>query len=106
MPDEITGSRAGDTAGSVFQRNISKPSIDWSKGGAEHFSGFKESLGEVGKDKSFEPIKDFHGLGKTFVDAQKMIGGSLRLPKEGATPEERKKSVDEIMTKLRGAGIM
>jgi len=67
---------------------------------------FKSSLGDLGKDKSFEPIKDFHGLAKSYVEAQKMIGGSIRLPKKDASPEEKKKAQNDILTKLRAEGIL
>jgi hypothetical protein len=43
---------------------------------------------ELRNDKSFEPIKDFTGLMTSFRDGQKMIGGSVRIPKEDAKPEE------------------
>jgi len=39
-------------------------------------------------EKSLDAIKDVPGLTKSYVEAQKMIGGSVRIPKEGATPEE------------------
>lgn len=47
-------------------------------------------------EKSLEAIKDVGGLAKSYVESQKMIGGSVRLPKEGATPEE----IDAFHTKL------
>lgn len=94
MPKEEVGSRAGDQAGSTFQR----AEVDFGK--------FKESLGEVGKDKALEPIKDFGGLAKSFVDAQKMIGGSIRLPKKDAKPEDRTKAIGELMTRLRAEGVV
>lgn len=80
--------------------------IDWSKGGAEHFQGFKESLGEIGKDKSLEPIKDFHGLTKSFINSQKMIGGSIQLPAKDAKPEDRDRAVKDILGKLRANGVL
>ena len=80
--------------------------IDWSKGGVEHFQGFKESLGDLGKDKSLESIKDFHGLTKSYIDAQKMIGGSIRLPAKDAKPEDRQKAVKDILGKLRANGVL
>ena len=74
------------------------PGLDWST--------FRTSLGDLGRDKSFEPIKDLNGLAKSYVEAQKMIGGSIRLPKKDAKPEERKKAVTELMGKLRAEGIL
>lgn len=77
MPNgaEVPGSRAGDEPGAVFSR---EPGPD--PYSAEGFESFKGSLGELATDKSFEPIKDFKGLADSFVNAQKMIGSSLRLP--------------------------
>lgn len=102
MPDEgvVAGSQgdAGGQAGSA--------GIDWSKGGAEHFSGFKESLGDLAKDKSLEPIKDFHGLTKSFVESQKMIGSSIRLPAKDMKPEDRQKAVGELVGRLRKEGVL
>ena len=98
MPDgtnvESPGGRASDQAGSVFQR-----------AGAD-FGKFREGLGDIGKDKSFEPIKDFNGLAKSYVEAQKMIGSSIRLPKKDAKPEDRQKAVGDILGKLRTEGIL
>lgn len=88
------GSRQGDEAGSTFQRGSS----DWGT--------FKGTLGEMGKDKSLEPIKDFKGLTESFVNAQKMIGSSIRLPAKDAKPEDRKKAVNDIISKLRAGGDM
>ena len=104
MPDEPVGSPGPTPSGSG--QPPGSTGVDWSKGGAEHFGSFKESLGDLGKDKSLEPIKDFHGLGKSYIEGQKMIGRGLFLPKEGIPEEERKKSVDGIMDKLRKANII
>jgi len=103
MPEEVTGSRAGDAAGSVFQRTPATPSAEAINGS---WSTFKEGLGDVGKDKSLEPIKDFKGLVDNHINAQKMIGRGLYLPDEKAKPEERQKAVDAIMKKLRDAKII
>ena len=104
MPEEmeVTGSRATDEAGSVFKRaGPAAPMYDEAA-----FTTFKGTLGDLGKDTALEPIKDFAGLTKSFVDAQGMIGGSLRLPKKDATPEEKKAATDELMGKLRNEGII
>lgn|SRR3990170_4526388 len=96
---ESTGSRANDTAGSVFSRSAPAPTMpDWGT--------LKGSLGDLANDKSFEPIKDLPGLAKSFVDSQKMIGRGIFLPDEKAKPEDRKKSIDGIMKKLREGGII
>jgi hypothetical protein len=39
-------------------------------------------------EKSLESFKDIGGLAKSYVEAQKMIGGSVRIPKADAKPEE------------------
>jgi len=104
MPDEGAGNQEGQQAGAGSQAGSA--TVDWSKGGAEYFGSFKESLGDLGKDKSLESIKDFHGLAKTAIEGQKMIGRGIFLPKEGIPEGERKKSVDVIMDKLRKANII
>lgn len=76
-------------------------------GSEEGFQTFKESLpDELKQDKSFEPIKDLPGLAKSYAEAQKMIGGSIRLPKEGISDEERATAVTELVGKLRTEGIL
>ena len=39
-------------------------------------------------EKIWESVKDFPGLAKQFVEGQKMIGGSVRVPKDDAPQEE------------------
>jgi len=39
-------------------------------------------------EASLGSFKDVSGLAKSYVEAQKMIGGSVRIPKDDATPEE------------------
>lgn len=76
-------------------------------GSEEGFQTFKESLpDELKQDKALEPIKDFAGLTKSYVAGQKMIGGSLQLPKPDATDEDRATAVTELMGKLRTEGIL
>lgn len=104
MPDGDVGSPGPAPEGGG--QPTGSTGVDWSKGGAEHFGAFKESLGDLGKDKSLEPIKDFAGMAKGYVSAQKMIGGGIYLPKENATPEEKAKASKEIRDKLRKAGII
>lgn len=102
MPEEVTGSRAGDDAGSVFNRTpASSTTFDEAS-----FGTFKEGLGDLGKDKALEPIKDFQGLVKSHNEAQKMIGGSIRLPGKDLGEEDRTKAVGELMGKLRTEGIL
>lgn len=70
-------------------------------------SGWRESLSEdIRGEKSFDVFKgkDWNEVGpvmaKSYLDSQKMIGGSIRLPNKDATPEERKKILNDIFTKL------
>lgn len=55
---------------------------------------------ELQTDKTLSQIKDIPTLAKAYVDAQKMVGGSIRLPGEKATPEEREKALGTIYDKL------
>jgi len=55
---------------------------------------------ELQSEKSLQSFKDLPALAKSYVEAQKMIGGSIRLPKPDAPPEEREKVIGDIYTKL------
>ncbi len=70
------------------------------------FTTFRSTLGDLGKEKSLDSIKDFNGLTKSFVDAQKMIGGSIRLPSKDLKPEEREKAVKDLTGRLIKEGII
>jgi len=70
------------------------------------WGAFKGTLGDMGKDKSLEPIKDFHGLTKSYIEAQKMIGNSIRLPGKDVKPEDRTKAVNDIVGRLRKEGVL
>lgn len=43
---------------------------------------------ELKAEKSLEDFKDVGGLAKSYVEAQKMIGNSVRIPKEDASDED------------------
>ncbi len=45
---------------------------------------------ELRNEKSLESVKDIPSLVKGYVEAQKYIGGAIRIPGEKATPEEIK----------------
>jgi len=70
--------------------NAQPQAIDWSsaipKGAEKVFESYK------GK-----PLTDVFN---TFVEAQKTIGGSIRLPKADAKPDERAKALSDIYAKL------
>lgn len=58
---------------------------------------FKEHLPEdLREDPSLKDIKDIDGLAKSYVNAQKMIGNSVRIPSEEASEE----SLNEFYRKL------
>ncbi len=87
------------------------PPVSGQTGSASASSGWRESIPqEIRGEKSFDVFKgkDWNEVGpvmaKSFVDSQKMIGGSIRLPKQDATPEEKQKFNDEIYTKLGRPG--
>jgi hypothetical protein len=57
---------------------------------------------EYASEKFWEPVKG-KGLDtvlKNYAEAQKMIGGSIRLPSEKDKPEEASKKLSDIYTKL------
>lgn len=66
----------------------------------------RTSLGDLGKDKSLEPIKDLTGLTKSYIEAQKMIGRSVQLPVKDLKPEDRAKAVKDIIGRLRKEGVL
>jgi len=77
---------------------------------AVNWGDFRTSLGDLGKEKSLDPIfaaeKPGEALTKSYVEAQKMIGNSLRLPGKDAKPEDRETAVNDILGKLREGGIL
>ena len=48
---------------------------------APDWGTLKASLGELGNDKSLESYKDLNGLVKSHIEAQKMIGNSIKMIK-------------------------
>ena len=87
------GSPLGSPSGSA---GVSTP--DW--------GSFKASLGDMGKDTALEPIKDFNGLTKSYIESQKMLGNSIRLPKKDMKPEDRGKAVNDLLGRLTKEGII
>lgn len=55
-----------------------------------------------GAEKVFEPLKGkpLSDVLNGYVESQRMIGGSIRLPKPDAKPEEREKVLNEVFNKL------
>lgn len=56
--------------------------------------------------KSLESVKDFAGLIKTAVHGQKALGASIRLPGKDAKPEDVARAKEDILGKLRTAGML
>jgi hypothetical protein len=83
-----------------------------SAGGAGTFdwAGYRGTLGDLGKEKSLDPIfssEDVPGnLIKGYIEGQKLIGGSIRIPAKDMKPEDRTKAVSELITKLRTEGVL
>lgn len=63
---------------------------------------FSQIPAELQSEKSLQSFKgkQLGDFVKSHVEAQKMIGGSIRLPKPDATPEERAKFNNDIFNKL------
>ena len=57
---------------------------------------------EYASEKFWEPVKgkDLGVVLKNYAEAQKMIGGSIRLPNDKDKPEEATKKINDIYTKL------
>lgn len=55
-----------------------------------------------GAEKVFEPLKGkpLSDVLNGYVESQRMIGGSIRLPKPDAKPEEREKALNDVFNKL------
>lgn len=95
----IAGSPESGGAQGSAQAGATTPSMpDWGT--------VKASLGDMAKDKSLEPIKDLGGLVKSYIESQKMIGGSVQLPKKDLKPEDRAKAVKDIIGRLRKEGVL
>jgi hypothetical protein len=101
MAEEAGSPAEGSPAGG-------EPAAGSSEGSAQtfDFGAFKDGLGEMGQDKSLEPIKDLHGLTKSYIESQKMIGNSIRLPGKDLEPEARTKAVSDITARLSKEGIL
>jgi hypothetical protein len=92
------GSPVGDGAVAPGSSDGSAQVSDWGT--------LKTSLGELGTDKSLESYKDLNGLVKSHIEAQKMIGNSIRLPGKDLEPEARTEANNAITAKLRESGVI
>src|SRR2546425_12460091 len=87
-PKDTTGNPSGE--GSGEPKDNQSDVKDWRTG-----------LDPVlAKDPSLATIKDIPSLAKLAVEGQKMVGGSIRLPKADAKPEEAEKAWGDIYGKL------
>lgn len=60
-------------------------------------ASWTESLAEdIRGEASLAKFKDINGLAKSYLSAEKMIGGSLRIPGEAATTEERESFYNKL----------
>lgn len=55
---------------------------------------------------SLKDYTDINGLAKSHINLQQMIGNSIRIPSEDASPEARKEFYDKIVTKVEGLTVM
>ena len=103
MPEEAGSPAEGSPEGGD---GAAPGSSEGSAPAAPDWGTLKASLGELGNDKSLESYKDLNGLVKSHIEAQKMIGNSIRLPAKDMEPEARQKSVAELTDRLRKEGIL
>lgn len=61
---------------------------------------------DLKSDKTLERYKSVADLAKSRVEAEKLIGSSIRLPGKDAKPEEITKAKTDTMAKLRAAGLV
>src|SRR5947209_19762841 len=54
----------------------------------------------IAKDPSLASIKDVGALAKGYIEGQKFVGGSIRLPNDKMKPEETEKAWNDIYGKL------
>lgn len=67
----------------------------------DNLGNFRNSLSEdLQGEASLADFKDVNGLAKSYVNAQRMLGNSLRVPGEDASPEAR----EEFYQKVEAAG--
>lgn len=83
MADDLAGNQGGQVEGQAGSAATAPVAPD--------FGTFRQTLGDLGKEKSLDVVKDWGGLVKSYVESQKMIGNSIRLPGPDAKPEDWKK---------------
>jgi hypothetical protein len=69
----------------------------------DSLGNFRSNLSEeLQGEASLADFKDVNGLAKSYVNAQRMLGSSVRIPGEDASPEAR----EEFYSKVEQAGLM
>lgn len=64
---------------------------------SEQEINFLDNISEdLRSDPSLKDFKDINGLAKSYINAQKMIGNSVRIPSEDASPEARQDFLDKV----------
>ena len=107
MPEEAGSSAEGSLAGDAGSSDGSAQVAPDTSATVSNWDTLKASLPDgMGTDKSLESYKDLGGLVKSHIEAQKMIGNSIRLPAKDLEPEARQESVNTITAKLRENGII
>lgn len=84
MADEATTTAAHPAT------TVAAATTDWREGWAPELKG----------EKSLESFKDAASLAKAYVETKRMVGSSIRLPKDDAPPEEKTKFFRETMAKF------
>lgn len=61
---------------------------------------------DIRSDSSLESINDLGGLARSYVETKKLVGGSIRIPDEKASPEDSQKWWGETSKRLAERGFM
>lgn len=86
---------AGVTTAGQQQASPQNTSLNW--------KDFRGTLGDLGKEKSLDNVKDLPGLVKNYVEAQKLLGKPVRLPGKEA-PEQRQRAINSFLKHLQAEG--
>ena len=92
-----------DGAGNQGGQDVGQAGSASQAGNLPDWGAFRGTLGDLGKEKSLDSIKDFPGLVKNYVEAQKLLGKPIRLPGK-EEKEKRKQAIDNFLNHLRTEG--
>lgn len=110
MPEEIAGNSGTEGGSESATGGLGTEGTTSSTSSTFDWGNFRASLGDLGKEKSLDAIfaseKPGEALTKSYVEGQKMIGSSIRLPGKDAKPEDKQKFLGDITNKLREAGLV